>query len=125
MEEELVSKSSNATAGKVGGDPILDPTLTMDLPQYNNESNGTLINATANDEMELVSSQVKEAHSEPSNMDNGPDRDRITEEMNAGDNDTDLATVKGSTGELQECGILTTCSMRIPSPILITKNVRE
>ena len=32
-----------------------------------------------NDEMELVSPEVKEAHSGPSNMDDGPDRDKITE----------------------------------------------
>ncbi len=101
VEEELVSESNNATAGKVGGEPILDPTLTMDLTQYNNnESNETQTNATANDEMELVSPEVKEAHSEPSNMDNGPDRDKITEEEKAGDDDTDLASAaKGSAGE--------------------------
>lgn len=76
VAKELESELKNATAG-VGEDIMLDPTLTMDLTQYNNE---TTKNAAANDELEVVSPEVKEAHSEPSNMDNGPDRDKITEE---------------------------------------------
>lgn len=98
MEEELDSELNNATAG-VGGEPILDPVLTMDLTQYNNETNNATVN---NDEMELVSPEVKEAHSGPSNMDDGPDRDKITEEEKAGDddeNDSDLAPSEGSIDE--------------------------
>ena len=106
VEEELVSElyNNNATAGGgIGGDPILDPTLTMDLTQYNNESIGTTAttNATAIEEMKLVSPEVKEAHSEPSNMDNGPDRDKITEEEEkTGDGDTNsVAPAEGSAGK--------------------------
>ena len=98
MEEELDSELNNSTAGG-GGDPILDPVLTMDLTQYNNETNNATVN---NDEMELVSPEVKEAHSGPSNMDDGPDRDKITEEEKAGDddeNDSDLAPSEGSIDE--------------------------
>ena len=104
VEEELVSELNNATAGvgDLGGDLILDPTLTMDLTQYNNETNGTTTNATSkNDEMELVSPEVKEAHSEPSNMDDGPDRDKITELEKSGDdeNGADVAPSEGSIDE--------------------------
>jgi len=98
LEEELASELNNATAGGAEGDLILDPALTMDMNQYNNDTDGTTTNATVNDEMELVSPEVKEAHSEPSNMDDGPDRDKITEEEKAGDedNDADLAPAEGS-----------------------------
>ena len=98
VEEELASELNNATAGGAEGDLILDPALTMDMNQYNNDTDGTTTNATVNDEMELVSPEVKEAHSEPSNMDDGPDRDKITEEEKAGDedNDADLAPAEGS-----------------------------
>jgi len=98
LEEELASELNNATAGGAEGDLILDPALTMDMNQYNNDTDGTTTNATVNDEMELVSPEVKEAHSEPSNMDDGPDRDKITQEEKAGDedNDADLAPAEGS-----------------------------
>ncbi len=96
MAKELESESKNATAG-VGEDITLDPTLTMDLTQYNNETTNY---TAANDELELVSPEVKEAHSEPSNMDDGPDRDKITEEEEnkTGDDENDavVAPVEGS-----------------------------
>ena len=100
----MVSELNNATAGvgDLGGDLILDPALTMDLTQYNNETNGTTNNATVkNDEMEVVSPEVKEAHSEPSNMDDGPDRDKIIAEEKTGDdeNDADVAPAEGSIDE--------------------------
>ena len=77
MEEELES-ALNSTA--IEEEVNLDPALTMDLTQYNDDENEAATNTTVNDEMELVSPEVKEAHSGPSNMDDGPDRDKITEE---------------------------------------------
>lgn len=102
VEEELESELNNATAGE---DITLDPALTMDLTQYNNETNGTTNNTAANDELELVSPEVKEAHSEPSNMDDGPDRDKITEEEDkTGDDesDADAAPAEGAVEDAEE-----------------------
>ena len=111
VEEELASELNNTTTEE---EVILDPTLTMDLTQYNDDENEAATNTTVHDEMELVSPEVKEAHSGPSNMDDGPDRDKITEEETAsgeeedddGDNNDedadDLAPAEGAVVDGQD-----------------------
>ncbi len=96
----MVSELNNTIAGE-GEDIILDPALTMDLTQYNNETSEETNNtAAANDELKLVSPEVKEAHSGPSNMDDGPDRDKITEEENeTGDDENDADEDPAEGGE--------------------------
>lgn len=90
-------------ANKEGGDgeSIIDPTLTMDLTQYNDESSETKSNTTAVeakvDEMELVSPQVKESESEPLKIDTEPDRD------NLGNDEEDIVLAEEG-GEEEESG---------------------
>lgn len=101
VAEELVSEMNNASKGGGDGDLILDPTLTMDLTQYNDESSETKSNTTVEtkvDEMELVSPQVKESESEPLKIDTEPDRDKL------GDEEEDVALVAEEGGEEEESG---------------------
>ena len=94
---------NNASKGGGDGDLILDPTLTMDLTQYNDESSETKSNTTVEtkvDEMELVSPQVKESESEPLKIDTEPDRDKL------GDEEEDGALAAEEGGEEEESGAI-------------------
>ncbi|KAL7458333.1 hypothetical protein ACHAWC_010494 [Mediolabrus comicus] len=94
LEEELVSEMNNASKGGGDEESIIDPTLTMDLTQYNDESSET----KSNTEMELVSPQVKESQSEPLKIDTEPDRDKL------GDDEEDVALAAEEGGEEEESG---------------------
>ena len=97
----MVSEMNNANKEGGDGESIIDPTLTMDLTQYNDESSETKSNTTAVeakvDEMELVSPQVKESESEPLKIDTEPDRDKL------GNDEEDIALAEEG-GEEEESG---------------------